>query len=330
MKSTLEFNFCYICKKIEHMNLVLIIIGLVLLILGGNWLLKSAVGFSLRLNIPKVVIGMTVVSFATSAPELIVSIKSALENHADIAFGNVIGSNIANLGLVLAITILISTISVEKSFYKTDWPVMMISSLLLYGFIAFDGILQRYEGIILFSFLVIFLIYLLRFQKTAVVDEMPDDDDDELPLYKIVLFLVIGGVSLWGGSELLIGGAVGMAKNFNISERVIGITIVSVGTSIPELAASIIAILQKEKAISLGNLIGSNVFNILAVLGITSMITPITITDQGLLTNDIFWMLGISLLVFPLVFAPVKMKLTWKEGLILIGLYLFFIVRMFY
>jgi len=310
------------------MNLLLIVIGLVLLILGGNWLLKSAVGFSLRLNIPKIVIGMTVVSFATSAPELIVSVKSALNNHADIAFGNVIGSNIANLGLVLGITILISTISVEKSFYKTDWPVMIISSLLLYGFIAFDGVLQRYEGIILFSFLVIFLIYLLRFQKTAVVDEMPEDDE-ELPLHKIVLFFIIGGVALWGGSELLIDGAIGMAKNFNVSERVIGITIVSIGTSIPELAASIIAVLQKEKAISLGNLIGSNVFNILAVLGVTSMITPITITDQGLLTNDIFWMLGISFLVFPLVFAPAKMKLSWKEGLILLSLYVVFIIRMF-
>jgi len=310
------------------MNLVLIVIGLVLLILGGNWLLKSAVGFSLRLNIPKIVIGMTVVSFATSAPELIVSVRSALENHADIAFGNVIGSNIANLGLVLGITILISTISVEKSFYKTDWPVMIISSLLLYGFIAFDGVLQRYEGIILFSFLIIFLIYLLRFQKTAVVDEMPEDDE-ELPLHKIVLFLVIGGVALWGGSELLIDGAVGMAKNFNVSERVIGITIISVGTSIPELAASIIAVLQKEKAISLGNLIGSNVFNILAVLGVTSMITPITITDSGLLSNDIFWMLGISFLVFPLVFAPTKMKLSWKEGLILLAIYVVFIIRMF-
>lgn len=310
------------------MNLLFVVIGLVLLILGGSWLLKSAVGLSLRLRIPKIVIGMTVVSFATSAPELIVSIKSALEGHADIAFGNVIGSNIANLGLVLAITILISTISVEKSFYKTDWPVMMISSVLLYGFIAFDGILQRYEGIILFSLLIVFLIYLLRFQKTAVVDEMPEDDV-ELPLHKIVIFFVIGGVALWGGSELLIDGAVGMAKHFNVSERIISITIVSIGTSIPELAASVIAILQKEKAISLGNLIGSNVFNILAVLGLTSIITPITITDYGLLSNDIFWMLGISFLVLPLVFGPVKMKLSWKEGLILIGLYLYFIIRMF-
>tara|TARA_R110001583_G_scaffold145096_1_gene297133 strand:+ start:83387 stop:84325 length:939 start_codon:yes stop_codon:yes gene_type:complete len=311
------------------MNLLFVGLGLVLLILGGNWLLKSAVGFSLRLQIPKIVIGMTVVSFATSAPELIVSIKSALEGHADIAFGNVIGSNIANLGLVLAITILISTISVEKSFYKTDWPVMIIASVLLYGFIAFDGVLERYEGIILLSFLLIFLVYLLKFQKKpAVVDEMPEDDE-ELPLYKGVLFLLIGGVALWGGSELLINGAVGMAKNFNISERIIGITIVSVGTSIPELAASVIAVIKKEKAISLGNLIGSNVFNILAVLGITSIITPISIVDQGLLSNDIFWMLGVSFLVLPLVFGPVKMKLSWKEGLILIGLYLTFMIRMF-
>lgn len=311
------------------MNLLFIVLGLLLLILGGNWLLKSAVGFSLRLKIPKIVIGMTVVSFATSAPELIVSIKSALEGHADIAFGNVIGSNIANLGLVLAITILISTISVEKSFYKTDWPVMMISSVLLYGFIVFDGVLQRYEGIILVTFLIIFLIYLLKFQKIAVVDEIPEGNE-ELPLHKIVLFFTIGGVALWGGSELLIDGAVGMAKFYNISERIISVTIISIGTSIPELAASIIAVLKKEKAISLGNLIGSNIFNILAVLGLTSIITPITITDHGLLSNDIFWMLGISLLVLPLVFFPVKMKLSWKEGLILIVLYLLFMYKMFF
>lgn len=300
-----------------------------LLILGGNWLLKSAVGFSLRLNIPKIVIGMTVVSFATSAPELIVSVQSALAGHADIALGNVIGSNIANLALVLAITIILSTISVEKSFYKTDWPVMMIASLLLYGFIAFDGVLQRYEGLILFSFLIVFLIYLLRFQKPAVVDELPEDDE-ELPLYKDVLYLVIGGIALWGGSELLIDGAVGMAQRFQVSERVIGITIVSIGTSIPELAASIIAVLKKEKAISLGNLIGSNVFNVLAVLGITSMITPVTVTDQGLLSNDIFWMLAISFLILPLNFVPVSMKLSWKEGLILLSLYVLFMIQMFF
>ena len=310
------------------MDFGFVIVGLVLLILGGNWLLKASVGFSLRLSIPKIVIGMTIVSFATSAPELIVSVNAALQGHADIALGNVVGSNIANLGLVLGITVLLSTIYVEKSFYKIDWPVMMISSALLYGFIAFDGLLVQYEGIILFSFLIIFLIYLLKFQTVAVVDEMPEDDE-ELPLYLGLFYMVIGGVALWGGSELIVNGAIGIAKQFEISERIIGITVVSVGTSIPELAASVIAILKKEKAISIGNLIGSNVFNILAVLGITSMITPISIKDHTLISNDIYWMLAVALALFPLVFVPKRMQLGWREGLILLGAYILFMLYTF-
>jgi cation:H+ antiporter len=311
------------------MNLLLIVLGLILLVFGGNWLLKSAIGLSLRLEIPKIVIGMTVVSFATSAPELIVSLNSALDGHADIALGNVIGSNIANLGMVLAITIILSTIPIKKSFYKTDWPVMMIASLLLYGFIAFDGLLEQYEGIIMFSLLIIFLIYLLKFQKTPAVEEL-SENTEVLPLYKDVLYMTIGGVALWGGSELLIDGAVGMAEFYNVSERIIGVTVVSIGTSVPELAASVIAILKKEKAISIGNLIGSNVFNILAVLGLTAIVTPISVTDQGLITSDILWMLAVSFLIFPLVFAPVKMKLSWKEGLILALFYTAFMINTFY
>lgn len=309
------------------MNLLYIVIGLLLLILGGNWLLKSAVGFSLKLQIPKIVIGMTVVSFATSAPELIVSLKSALQGHSDLALGNVIGSNIANLGLVLGITIILSTITVEKSFYKTDWPIMMLSSVLLFAFVYFDGLISSIEGTILFLLLIVFLIYLLKFQKQAVVDEMPEDDE-ELPLYKGVGFLSIGGLALWGGSELLIEGAVSLAQQFNVSERVIGITIVSVGTSIPELSASIIAVLKKEKAISLGNLIGSNMFNILAVVGLTSMVSPIKVKDVGLIENDIFWMLAVSFLILPLNFVFTKMKLGKKEGIVLLLIYLFFIYQM--
>lgn len=287
-------------------------------------MLKSAVALSLRLAIPKIVIGMTVVSFATSAPELIVSVKAALDGFPDLALGNVVGSNIANLGLVLAITVIMGSIDVRKSFYTTDWPVMMAASLLFCGFIYFDGQLQQYEGIVLVSLLFLFLVYLLRFQKPAVVDEMPEDDVP-LPLYKIVFFLGIGGTALWGGSELLINGAVGMASTLGVSDRVIGITVVSVGTSVPELAASVIAVLKKEKAISLGNLIGSNIFNLLAVLGITSMITPITVMDQGLLSSDIFWMLGISFLILPLVFFPKGLRLGWRDGLVLILFYVSFV-----
>ena len=305
-------------------NSLYIVIGLLLLIAGGNWLLKAAVALSLRLSIPKIVIGMTVVSFATSAPELIVSIKAALDGLPDLALGNVIGSNIANLGLVLAITVMLGSIDVKKSFYTTDWPVMMLASFLFFGFIYFDGELQQYEGIIMVVCLFAFLVYLLRFQKTAVVDELPEDDIP-LPLYKTVLFLGLGGLGLWGGSELLIRGAVGMATIYGVSDRVIGVTVVSIGTSIPELAASIIAVIKKEKAISLGNLIGSNIFNLLAVLGITSIITPIHVVDNTLLSNDIFWMLGISFLILPLVFIPKGLRLGWRDGIVLITVYCTFV-----
>jgi len=305
------------------MDIFLIIIGLLFLIVGGNWLLKAAVGLSLRLQIPKIVIGLTIVSLATSAPELIVSIKSALDGHADLALGNVIGSNIANLGLVLAITVLLSPIVVEKSFYKIDWPVMGVASILLYLFIKIDGVLVRYEGILLVVFLVAFLVYLLKFKKPE--KEEIENDVQVVSIYKIAFFLIIGGVGLWGGSELLIKGAVGLAKSFGVSERIIAVTVVSVGTSIPELAASIIAVLKKEKAISLGNLIGSNIFNILAVLGVTSIITEVKVKDLGLLNNDIYWMLGISFILLPLVFLPKKMHLGRREGAFLLLGYVVFV-----
>ncbi|UNY99012.1 calcium/sodium antiporter [Zhouia spongiae] len=304
------------------MDLLLIIVGLILLILGGNWLLKAAVALSVKLEIPKIVIGMTVVSFATSAPELIVSVNAALDGFPDIAMGNVVGSNIANLGLVLGITVLLTHIDVERSFYKTDWPVMMIASVLLYFFVFYDDVLSRGEGFMMFAFLIAFLVYLLKFQKLAVVDDYAEDDEP-LTLYKIILFLVIGGVALWGGSESLIRGAVGMAESYGVSKRVIAVTVVSIGTSIPELAASVIAVMKREKAISLGNLIGSNVFNILAVLGITSMVHPISV-DKAF-SVDLYWMLGFAFVVLPLVFFPKGLRLGWRDGLILLSGYGVFI-----
>ncbi|WP_026777040.1 calcium/sodium antiporter [Polaribacter sp. Hel_I_88] len=308
------------------MNFLLIIGGLILLILGGNWLLKSAVALSLKLNISKVVIGMTVVSFATSAPELIVSINAALNGSSDLALGNVIGSNIANLGLVLGITLLLGSMTVQKGFFRTDWPVMMIASGLLFFFLANNNVIELYEGIFLFAFLIIFLIYLLRTQKNIDVDEILEEEI-LLPNYKTVFYLIIGGIGLYGGSELLIKGATSLALEFGVTERVIGVTVVSIGTSVPELAASIIAIIKKEKAISLGNLIGSNIFNILAVIGITSIITPISLSDERLLTSDIYWMLGISFILLPMVFIPKRFNLNWKHGIILLIGYGFFIYK---
>ena len=248
------------------MDIFFILSGLFLLVFGGDFLLKSAVGFANRMQIPRIIIGMTIVSFATSAPELIVSIKSAIEGHADIALGNVIGSNIANLGLVLSITTILCSIDIKKHFYKTDWPIMMFSSLLLYFFIGFDGVLGRVEGAILFFFLLLVLVFLFKFNKSSIEESSEELIDKSPSLFKDISFLAIGAIGLWAGAELLISGSIEIAKRFYVSERIIGITVVSIGTSVPELATSIIAVIKKEKAISLGNLIGSNMFNILAVL----------------------------------------------------------------
>lgn len=305
-------------------DILFIVLGLVLLIAGGNWLLKAAVALSLRLDIPRIVIGMTIVSFATSAPELIVSVNAALDGFPDLALGNVVGSNIANLGLVLAIVIILAPMNIRKAFYTTDWPVMMLASILFFVFIYFDGVISRPEGITMLVALFLFLVFLLRFQKPAVEEEI-DEEAGKLPLYKAVLYLGLGGIGLWGGSELLVDGSVGLASLLGVNDRIIGITVVSVGTSIPELAASVIAVIKKEKAISLGNLIGSNIFNLFAVLGITSIITPIAVVDQGLLSSDIFWMLGISFLILPLVFLPKGLRLGWRDGIVLLAFYAAFI-----
>ena len=310
------------------MSLIAIAVGVYLLIKGGDWLMKASVALSLNFSIPKIVIGMTVVSFATSAPELIVSVKSALTGHPDLAIGNVVGSNIANLGLVLALTVIISPINVSKSFYKSDWPMMIFSSILFYFFISKDERLDEIEGLIMFSLLLLFIIYIIKIQKNT---ELDDEIENEVLLTntKILIYLFIGGFSLWLGSESLIKGAVTLAKNMGVSERVISVSIVSIGTSIPELSASIIAIINREKAISLGNLVGSNIFNIMAVLGITSMIHPILIDDKGLLTNDIWWMLGIAIFTLPLSLIPIKRKISRVGGILLVGLYIIFILPLF-
>ena len=310
------------------MDLVFIVIGLLLLVIGGNWLLKSSVGLSLRLNISKIIVGLTVVSFATSAPEMIVSIKAALDGFPDIALGNVIGSNIGNIGLVLGVVLLINAIQVDKSFYVTDWPTKMIASTLLFVFLIMDGGLTRIDGFIFIGLLIVFLIILIRNNKKVQVDiEVPTQDN--MSYMTIFGLLIIGGVALWGGSELLVKGAVNLAKNFGVSNRVIAITVVSIGTSIPELASSIIAAIKKENDISIGNIIGSNIFNILSVLGVTAIIKPIEKVDVRIINQDIYWMLGFGFILLPLVILPKRGSLSLKEGVLLLiayGVFLYFTV----
>lgn len=304
------------------MEIVKIIAGLVGLIVGGEWLLRAAVGTSNRFAIPKFIIGMTVVSFATSLPELIVSVRSALAGYPDLALGNVVGSNIANLGLVLGVVLLFTRIQVAKSFYLSDWPMMFIASILLWVFIQ-NGTITALEGFALVTLLILMLFYLLRRKEHA--DFIADDLDTLLSWPKISLFIVFGSAFLALGSDLLVNGAVNVASQLGVSERVIAITVVSVGTSVPELAASLVAVAKRENAISIGNLLGSNLFNILAVLGITSLIHPLTVVDNTLLDFDIYVMIGIAALLIPLVFSPKKMEIYWRDGLILLVVYIAFI-----
>ena len=302
---------------------LMLFFGLALLILGGNLLLKSAVSISLKFNIAKILIGMTVVSFATSAPELIVSIKSALLGSSDLAVSNVLGSNIANIGLVLGLIILISPIQIPKDIYRLDWPVMMISAILFYIFIL-DLKIQRYEGVILFSSLIVSIIILIK-QRSKNNQDIELDSEKTDTVIKSISILILGAFFLYLGSEWFVMAAIDIANYFNISQRIIGISVVSVGTSIPELATSLVAILKKEKNISIGNLIGSNIFNVFAVLGITSILIPLNVVDLNLIQFDIYIMIFFAFVIFPLIFFPKRLVLGRLEGSLIFGCYIFYI-----
>lgn len=311
------------------MDYLFVFIGLTLLVIGGEFLVRSSVALSFKLNLSKMVIGLTVVSFATSAPELLVSLQAALNGFSDISLGNVIGSNIANIGLVLGITAIISPLAIDKDFYKLNWPVMMILSIGLYFILKSGDIISRSEGVALLLMIVVYLWILIRKARkdrgVVQVDEEVDESLATTSNFKIILWLIIGGVSLYGGSELLVNGAVSLAQSFGVTERVIAVTMIAVGTSIPELAASVIAALKKEKALSLGNLIGSNIFNIASVLGITAIIQPIAVMSEEVLTNDIFWMIGFAGILLPLAFLPKAYELGRKRGILLLSAYAVFI-----
>lgn len=306
------------------MNILYIILGLILLVVGGNWLLKSSVGLSLKLNISKIIVGLTVVSFATSAPEMIVSIKAALQGFPDIAVGNVVGSNIGNVGLVLGVVLLINAINIETNFYKTDWPMKMIASVLLFFFLMLDGKLSRFEGIIFVIILVTFILLLIKQNKKIEID-VNDESETDMSYFNIFGLLVLGGFALWLGSELLVNGAVNLAEGLGVSKRVIAITVVSIGTSVPELASSIIAAIKKESDISIGNIIGSNIFNILSVLGFTAIIKPIENVDEKIMSFDIYWLLAFAFILLPMVFLPKRNSLSLREGIILVTAYVVFI-----
>ncbi|MBL4656824.1 MAG: calcium/sodium antiporter [Flavobacteriales bacterium] len=309
------------------MDYLLLIAGLVVLLVGGEVLVRGATALALRFNISTLVVGVTVVSFGTSAPELVVSLKAALSGHPDISIGNIVGSNIANLALVLGATAAIFHINVSKNSIKIDWPVMMIASLVFTWFI-WDGALVRWEGAVFVIAIIAFVTWLIRKSRKDEIARANDQEkfiqeQSETKIPKIIAYLIIGCVGLAFGAEWLVTGAVGIASDMGISEAVISLTVIAFGTSVPELATSIIALVKKESDISIGNLIGSNIFNILGILGITALVTDITGFDSRLLSYDVWWMLGISFIT--LIFMISNMKIHRWEGFVLLTLYIVYI-----
>mgnify|MGYP001960242044 CR=1 FL=1 len=306
------------------------LLGLIFLVIGGEYLVRASVSLSFKLNLPKIVIGLTVVSFATSLPELLVSLNAALQGSSAIAINNVVGSNIANIGLILSIMAIFSTIEVKNLFYQFNWPSLIFFSILLYLFIWDDYKIVAYEGLILFIFLLLFIFILLRKSKSHVLENNIEINELEIATnFKILFWFIIGSISLYFGAEWLVDGAIHIAKTIGISEAVVSVSLVAFGTSIPELSTSIIAILKNEKAISIGNLIGSNVFNIGSVLGLTAMVSNIEVTDKLILHRDVVWMIIFAAIILPLVLIKKRNKLQSKEGFFLLVLYGVFLITIF-
>ena len=302
------------------MDYLFLALGFLFLFLGGEFLVKASVWLALKLNISKLVIGVTVVSFATSAPELLVSLESAMSGHSQISFGNVIGSNIANIGLVLGLTCIVVPMKVDKESLSLNYPMLLVSSLALFLALFFFNGINWIVGSVLFLALVLFLIVSISRPSTSDQEEL--DVDDSLTLTKSIFLLVIGSVGLYFGADFFIKGAVSIAKSFNIDDRIISLSLVAIGTSIPELAASLIAAFKKQNGIALGNLIGSNIFNILAVLGITSFFVELNLEDKTIFYTDLIWMMAFALIIYPLQKIGKKNMLGLREGIVILAMYL--------
>lgn len=304
--------------------------GFGLLLLGGELLVRGSVGIALKLQVPKVIIGLTLVAFATSAPELIVSIIAALRGKSDIALGNVVGSNIANIGLILGSTALVFKMSALRLTYRNDWIFLIVANILLGAFLLLGGI-NRLAG---FVFVVILVGYNVqkiasaRKQRNLQIGE--EFDVDAMPIWKGLLLLIMGALGLKFGAQLFVGGISSLALNFGLSERFVSVTLVAFGTSVPELAASFMAAKKGESDIAIGNIIGSNIFNILSVLGITAIIKPIVVQNQALVYYDFPISFLLTVLIIPLMGLFKVDRLDRLEGALLLGLYVFFIVSLFF
>ncbi len=301
---------------------LLLLIGFALLVFSGRILIRSSVSVARRFNLSPFVIGLTIVAIGTSAPELLVSLTGAVKGHTDLAIYNVIGSNISNILLVLAVTALILPIPVKPITFWPNWSVMLFFSLLVFFFLL-DLRFSWNEGLLIFILLIGYVIYSV-YRSGSSDHQFEEDDQKDMKIVPALLLIVgsSGGLAL--GADLLVDNAVILAMDFGISERIISVSLIAVGTSIPELTTSAIAAFRKQTDISIGNIIGSNIFNLGFVLGITSMVKSLEVNPM-ILSFDIYWLFGIALILMGMLIIPPKLILSRWKGLAMLSIYLIYL-----
>lgn len=299
---------------------LLLILGFVMLIKGADWFVDGAAGLAKKLKIPEIVIGLTVVAMGTSLPEASVSISSALKNSADLAVGNVVGSNLLNILIILGLTSMICPLAVKKNTCLIEMPFLVLMTVLLFV-LGLDGSLNRIDGII---FIVCFCVYLLYLLKSAKNNDEKPEETKDMPVWKLLLALVVGMGIVILGSNITVDSASYIAKAAGVSERMVGLTVVALGTSLPELVTCIIAAKKKSADLAIGNIVGSNIFNILFVLGLTSVITVVPY-KVAFLKDALFAILSSVMLLLGSVIC--KKKITRFMGFLFLVTYgIYFVV----
>lgn len=310
-------------KNFMATTIILLIIGLIVLIVGGDYLVKGSSSIALRLHLSPLVVGLTIVAFGTSAPELLISIQSALKGSPDIAMGNVVGSNICNLALVLGLTAVINPVKVQTNSLRIDWPMTMGASILLF-LVVREGVLGAVEGVIFLIAITIYLVLIIVQSRIDVKSKLREKENEDIPdapnkqMWKDITFILLGCVALYYGSEWFVSSSKELALSLGVEERVVGLTVVALGTSLPEMVTAAVASYKGETDLALGNLMGSNIFNILSILGITAIITPIHV-HAVILNKDIIWMLMITLMILPLMI--VRREVGRADGIVLLIVY---------
>lgn len=314
------------------LEVVLIILGFILLIKGADFLVDGSSKIAKKFHIPEIIIGLTIVSIGTSMPELFVSITSAIEGYPDMAVGNVIGSNLCNLLLILGLSAVIKTIEFKKETRLIETPMTLLVTIILFVLCNIGTDITREEGIFLIGLFVLFIIYTIYMGKKGEEFENKDilvevQTDENYSTMKAILWIILGIIGLKIGGDLVVNHSITIAKALNISEKVISLTIIAIGTSLPELVTSVTAAFKGDSDIAIGNILGSNIFNILLILGVSSVITPITYSVSY--NNQILVLIIGTILLSLFPFIGAKNKMTRANGFAYLVIYVIYMIGLF-